>query len=95
MAQEVKRTLIQRDMRTGRDSVVQWFGTPNVPFDTAKAERNWTRLKKGLSEGEVRKLLGRPARLEMDSENALDYWWYGRRAVAFSTLKRSVSFWDR
>ena len=94
-AQEVKRSLIQRDMRTGRDSVVQSFGTPNVPFDTARADRNWGKLKKGLSEDEVRKLLGRPGRLEMDPENALHYWWYGRRAVAFSAVKRTSSFWDK
>ena len=95
IAQQAKRTLIMRDMRTGKDTVVQSFETPNVPFDTARAIRYWDRLKKGLTEGEVTKLLGRPARRQFDPENALQYWWYAQRAVAFNTITRKVSFWDK
>ncbi len=94
-AQETRGMLIQRDMRTGRDSVVQSFETPNVAFDTALAARNWNAIRKGLSGSDVTRLLGKPSRRQFDPDNALEYWWYGRKAVAFSTVKWMVSFWDK
>ena len=94
-AQGPKRILIQKDMLTGRDSVVQSFGTPDVQYDTAKAALNWEKIRKGISGNELSKLLGKPSRHQFDPDNALVYWWYGSRAVALSTIKWTVSFWDK
>jgi hypothetical protein len=71
------------------------FPLKDTPFDTIKATRNWYKLKKGLSEQEVEQLLGRSHGFQADPENALRYWWYGRRAVVFNSVTQRVSFWDK
>ncbi len=95
VAQEPKQILLQRNMATGKDSVVQSFETPNVQYDTMKAETNWSRIRKDLTETEVTKLLGSPSRHRFDYENALDYWFYAQRAVVFSTIDKKVWLWDK
>jgi hypothetical protein len=67
----------------------------NPSFDTAKVKRNWSKLKKGLNEQEVQQLLGSSRAVETDWENALNYWWYGRRAVVFNSFSKKVSYWDK
>ena len=65
------------------------------PFDTVKVRQNWPKLKKGLSESEVSKLLGNPRSVEHDMENAAIYFWYGHRAVVFNSITNRVSYWDK
>lgn len=95
LAQEHKGFLLQRNMTTGKDSVVRAFETPSVRYDTVKARKNWGKLRKDLTEKEVANLLGRPARHRFDPENALDYWSYGRKAVVFNTIYKKVWIWDK
>ena len=71
------------------------FKFNHAPFDTIKVKRNWYKLKKGLSHREVEALFGAGRGVELDGENALEYWWYGRRAVVFNTITKKVSFWDK
>jgi hypothetical protein len=51
--------------------------------------------KRGLTHREVDVLFGTAHGIELDVENGLEYWWYGQRAVAFTTVKKTVSFWDK
>ena len=67
----------------------------NAPYDTARVERNWSKLKKGLSRREVEDLFGRQRSVEIDPGNAFEYWWYGRRAVLFNSISGKVSQWDK
>lgn len=67
----------------------------DAPFDTIKVNRNWSKIKKGLSENEVERLLGRCRGIQADPYNALSYWWYGRRAVVFNSVTKKVSYCDK
>ncbi|MDP2886915.1 MAG: hypothetical protein Q8P51_18065 [Ignavibacteria bacterium] len=71
------------------------FKFNDAPFDTIKVNRNWSKMKKGLSENEVERLLGRCSGIQTDPRNALSYWWYGRRAVVFNSVTKKVSFCDK
>ena len=95
LAQERDHILLQRNLTTGKDSVDQSFEPPNVPYDTIKAETNWFRIKKDLSEKEVTGLLGSPSKHRFDYENALDYWFYGQRVVVFTTIDKKVWLGDK
>ncbi|TSA15259.1 hypothetical protein D4R75_15190 [bacterium] len=74
---------------------VRPFKFNNTPFDTMKVNRNWYKIQKGLSETEVELFLGRCLRIQADPENALSYWWYGRRAVVFNSVTKKVSYCDK
>ena len=52
-------------------------------------------MTKGLSEKKVEALLGYSRGVDVDSTNALCYWWYGRRTVVFNSVTRKVSYWDK
>jgi len=71
------------------------FKLNNAPFDTINVNRNWSKIKKGLSENEVGQLLGRCLWIQADPESALSYWWYGRRAVVFNSVTKKVSYCDK
>lgn len=94
LAQKHKGFLLQRNMTTGK-AVVQSIETPNVPYDTAKARKNWDELRKNLTEKEVANLLGLPGKHRFDPQNALDYWFYGTKAVVFNTIDKKVWIWDK
>jgi len=68
--------------------------TRDTPLDTVKVGQNWPKLKKGLSESDVKNLLGIPRRVEHDLRNATIYFWYGHRAVVFNSITYRVSYWD-
>jgi hypothetical protein len=63
-------------------------------IDTARVRRNWDKLRKGQTEGEVRKLLGLPAMVHIDGVNGWRIWWYGKRSVAFNSATKRASHWD-
>ena len=67
----------------------------SVPFDTARVKRNWSRLRKGMPVSELSALFGGRAGFELDPENGLEYWWYGRRAVVVNSITKKVSYWDK
>lgn len=75
------------------DSLVEKLAAKIV--DTARVHRNWNKLKKGQTEAEVRKLLGLPAMVHNDGINGWTVWWYGKRSVAFNSVTRRLSHWDK
>ena len=95
LSQDRNHVLIQRDMKTGKDSIVTSLETREVPYDTVRVRRQWSKVVKGSTEAEIRKLLGTPSKIQEDPENAIIYWWYGKQAVAFNSISRKVTFWDK
>lgn len=59
-------------------------------------EENWRRLRRGMSEGEVAALLGRPDRKEFGRWRT--YWRYGRKTggpqVMFQVDTKKVDTWE-
>jgi hypothetical protein len=72
-----------------------FFLSQHTPYDTAKVLRNWTKLKKGLSQRQVEALMGTGRGASTDPESGFEYWWYGHRAVVFNSITKRVSQWDK
>jgi len=96
-AQEVRTRREVREFMIMKDSVVEvpYQRLPREPYDTLRVKSHWRQLKRYMTEKQVTKLLGLPKVSQMDGENALNYWWYGSRAVVFNALTRRVSGWDK
>ena len=60
----------------------------------ASDKMNWRKLQRGMSEGEVEKLLGSPARV--DAMGAFTFWHYGDHGgrVTFEGGSRTVYAWS-
>ena len=95
-AQEAKTINVTRQYIITKDSVVgvPYQRIPNSPYDTMRVTRNWSQLKRDMTETEVRTVFGTPAVYQEDGENGLIYWWYGGRAVVFNGITKKVSGWD-
>lgn len=94
-AQEKGTRIVFRSdtLRGTVDSLARLWIAPFI--DSNKVAKNWSSLRKGLSQQDVRNLLGRPTSIEHDLRNSFSYWWYGREAVVFNSLTRKVAFWDK
>ena len=80
-------------LRGASDSLAKLWIAPYI--DSNEVSKNWSGLKKGLSQQAVRDLLGRPTSIQHDMQNAFTYWWYGHRSVVFNSITRKVSNWDK
>lgn len=90
----ISHVVVRTDTLRGKtDSLARVWVTSSI--DTARIIKNWPNLKKGLSQQAVRDMLGLPASIEQDFENAFTYWWYGQQAVAFNSITHKVAFWDK
>ena len=67
----------------------------NAPYDTVKVRRNWSKLRKGMTQKEVGLLFGLGRHVQVDMENGFEYWYYGQRAVGFRLGQKKVVFWDK
>lgn len=66
----------------------------SAPPPIALDKLNWRKLQRGMTEGEVEKLLGSPARV--DAMTAFTLWHYGDRRgqVTFEARSRTVHAWS-
>ncbi len=88
------RIVIRGDTLRGKaDSLAKLWIAPFI--DSNRVAKNWSSLRKGLSQQAVRNLLGRSTAIEHDLRNSFSYWWYRREAVVFNSLTRKVAFWDK
>ncbi len=96
-AQQAKPKRVVTQFKVTKDSVVEvpYQKVPNVSYDTLRVKGNWHLLRKGMSEKQVAALLGRPRMYQCDFESAVNYWYYGKRAVAFNAVTKRVAGWDR
>ena len=95
-AQEAKNKEAVRQFKIVDDSVVEvpYQKLPNPPYDTVRVTTHWSKLKRGMTEKQVTRLLGRPGIYHCDLVNAINYWWYGKQAVVFNAITKKVSGWD-
>jgi hypothetical protein len=92
--EKTTHTAIRVDtLRRRSDSVARTYVSSS--FDSSRVSKNWSHLKKGLSEQAVRDLLGRPTKIEFDVMNGFSSWWYGKRSVLFRSFTRRLIEWDQ
>jgi hypothetical protein len=96
-AQQAKTKEVVRQFKIVNDSVVEvpYQKVPNPAYDTVRVRTRWTKLKRGMTEMQVTRLLGRPQIYQCDPFNAINYWWYGKHAVVFNAITKKVSGWDK
>lgn len=81
---------LERRVATLEDQLRQRNATPSIPPDKV----NWRRLKKGLSEADVERLLGNPTKV--DAFGPMTIWHYGDLhggQVEFDGESRTVEAW--
>jgi outer membrane protein assembly factor BamE (lipoprotein component of BamABCDE complex) len=82
--------LLDRRVGTLEEQLRQRSANPSVAQDKV----NWRKLQRGMSEGEVEKLLGSPLRVEGGPYTT---WYYGDRiagSVTFDGRSRTVYSWN-
>lgn len=95
-AQQARTKEVIRQFKIVNDSAfeVPYQKVPNPSYDTVRVTTHWPKLKRGMTEEQVARLLGRPPVYQCDFMNAINYWWYGKRAVVFNAITNKVSGWD-
>lgn len=63
----------------------------STPNSVSFVKENWPKLRKGMSESDVRKLLGCPTKVEPFS--SLTVWFYGAANVQIDVKSRTVTGW--
>ena len=82
--------LLERRVVALEDKLNQRNAAPPVPSD----KMNWRKIERGISQGDVEKLLGSPSRVE--ASVAFTTWYYGvrgRAQVTFSSRNGTVVEW--
>ena len=82
--------ILERRVATLEDQLRQRTAAPSIPPDKV----NWRRLQKGMSETEVVRLLGSPAKV--DAYGTFTIWHYGDSdyaEVQFDAKTRTVTEW--
>lgn len=83
--------VLERRVTTLEDQLRQRNAAPSIPSDKA----NWRRLKKGLSEADVERLLGSPTKVEANP--VYTTWEYGDEGggkVEFDAKSSTVEGWQ-
>ena len=67
----------------------------NASAPVASGQRNWRKLKKGMSEGDVEQLLGSPSKIDMLGPISIWYYDYPLGGdVKFDSDKHTVTAWS-
>ncbi len=74
------------------DSLKQLLSTK---VDEARILRNWKGLKKGMLFKEVELLLGRPTKIASSAYDHSTTWYYGKYAVIFDNVHKTVRYWEK
>jgi hypothetical protein len=94
MAQQ-KGYFIMKELPVPDSLTAQMDSLMSKEVDQHKLRNGWPKLRKGLSPGEVRNLLGNPSKIGCSNLDASETWYYGDVEVVFDNIKQTLRYWEK